>query len=307
MGDIMINKLIARLLPYFPKRLIWVISRRYIAGEHIDDAIVVSRELNKSGMMVTIDLLGENITNLTEAESYKIQYISLIKKYADENINGNFSVKPSMFGLLLNFDDCYQNLRDIIKTADHCNSFVRIDMEDSSCTSNELTLFRILKNEFPFRVGLVLQAYLHRTSQDIKDLMDLHQNSYPLNIRLCKGIYSESESISFKNFQEIRENFIEDLRFMLQNGMYVGIATHDKYLIDNAYELIDQFKVPNDKYEFQMLYGVTPKLRQSIVAKGHRMRVYVPYGDDWFNYSIRRLNENPNMVSHIIKALFIRD
>ena len=302
----MINKFIARLLPYFPKQIVWIISKKYIAGENIEDALRVSREINNSMMMVTVDLLGENITHLSEAESYKQQYITLIKRFTLEKINGNFSVKPTMFGLLLDLETCYQNLREIVKTTEAGNSFVRIDMEDSSCTSNEIAIFRRLKSEFPNRVGLVLQAYLRRTFKDIKSLLDLHQKDSPLNIRLCKGIYIESETISFKNSQEIREHYIDDLRFMLQNGIYVGIATHDKYLIDRAFELIGQYGVLKANYEFQMLYGVTPKLGQSIFVKGHRMRVYVPFGIQWFNYSIRRLKENPNMVSHIIKAIFIR-
>jgi proline dehydrogenase len=302
----MINKLIARILPYFPKRLIWIFSKRYIAGERIEDALSVSKEINISGMMVTVDLLGENITNLAEAESYKLQYIELIKRFASERINGNFSVKPSMFGLLLDLEVCHKNLREIVKTAEQCDSFIRIDMEDSSCTSNEILIFRKLKDEFPARVGIVLQAYLRRTSNDLRDLLDLHKKGSPLNIRLCKGIYIENESICFKDSQMIRDHFVEDLRFMLQNGVYVGIATHDKFLIDKAYELIDQYRIPKKNYEFQMLYGVTPKLGRSIVEKGHRMRIYVPYGIQWFNYSIRRLNENPKMVSHIIKALLFR-
>jgi len=127
-----------------------------------------------------------------------------------------------------------------------------------------------------------------------------------VNLRLCKGIYIEAAQIAYQGHQEIRDNYIEDLRFMLSNGIYAGIATHDKYLIDKAYELIDQLKVPKDKYEFQMLYGVTPQLRNSILQKGHRVRVYVPYGKQWFGYSTRRLKENPAMVWHIIKAIFIR-
>lgn len=302
----MINKFIASLLPYFPKQLVWIISKKYIAGENIEDALRISREINNSRMMVTVDLLGENITHLSEAENYKQQYITLIKRFILEKINGNFSVKPTMFGLLLDLETCYQNLREIVKTAEAGNSFVRIDMEDSSCTSNEIAIFRRLKSEFPNRVGLVLQAYLRRTFDDIKSLLDIHQNDSPLNIRLCKGIYIENETISFKNFQEIRDHYVEDLGFMLKNGIYVGIATHDKYLIDHAFKLIGQYEVSKANYEFQMLYGVTPKLGQSIVVKGHRMRIYVPFGIQWFNYSIRRLKENPNMVSHIIKAIFIR-
>jgi len=211
-----------------------------------------------------------------------------------------------MFGLLLDTEVCYQNLREIVKTAEQCNSFIRIDMEDSSCTSDEIVLFRKLMNEFPGRVGIVLQAYLRRTLNDIQDLLDLNKNGFQLNVRLCKGIYIENENISYKDAGLIRDHFVEDLNYLLKNRAYVGIATHDKFLIDKAYELIDQFRIPKANYEFQMLYGVTPKLGRSILEKGHRMRIYVPFGVQWFNYSIRRLNENPKMVSHIIKALLFR-
>lgn len=302
----MINRYIAGILPFVPKHLIWIISRRYIAGEHIEDALRVSREINKKGMMITIDLLGENITNLSEAENYKKEYINLIKRFTSETINGNFSVKPSMFGLLLDFNVCYKNLREIVDTAKIRNSFIRIDMEDSSCTSDEILLFTMLKSEFPRHVGLVLQAYLRRTSNDIKELLELHQEDFPLNIRLCKGIYIENETISFKNLKVIRDHFIDDLNVLLRNGAYVGIATHDKYLIDKAYELIDQYNISPPQYEFQMLYGVTPNLGRSVLEKGHRMRIYIPYGKEWLKYSIRRLNENPRIVNHIIKALLFR-
>lgn len=298
--------MIARLLPFVPKQLVWIISQRYIAGANIDDAIWVTREINNNGMMVSADLLGENITSLSEAEKYKLEYIDLIKRFTSEMIDGNFSVKPSMFGLLLDFEICCQNLREIVKTAQLCNSFIRIDMEDSSCTSREILLFRRLKNEFPRHVGLVLQAYLRRTLDDIKELLNFHNENSPLNIRLCKGIYIENEAISFKDPNLIREHFLEDLNILLRNGAYVGIATHDKYLVDKAYELIDRLHIPPTHYEFQMLYGVTPKLGRSVMGNGHRMRIYVPFGKEWFNYSIRRLNENPKIVSHIIKALLFR-
>jgi proline dehydrogenase len=179
-------------------------------------------------------------------------------------------------------------------------------MEDSLCTSVEIEIFRRLKDEFPTRVGLVLQAYLRRTLDDIRSLLDLNYPETPLNIRLCKGIYIENEHVAYKKYQEIRDHYIGDLRFMLENGIYVGIATHDKYLTEKACEIIGQLKLPKDKYEFQMLFGVTPQLRQSIVDRGHRMRVYVPYGKQWFGYSTRRLKENPGMVWHILKALFVR-
>lgn len=301
----MINQLIAKMLPYFPKRIVWIFSKRYISGQSIDDALTESRKLNNSGIMVTVDLLGEYIKNLLDADHYKEQYIDLIKRFAVEKIDGNFSVKPSMFGLLLDQEACYQNLRDIVEVADNCNSFVRIDMEDSQCTSVEIAIFRRLKCEFPNRVGIVVQAYMHRTLDDVGELLDLNNLENPLNLRLCKGIYIEDKCIAYKGHQEIRDHYIKDLRFMLLNGIYVGIATHDKYLINSAYKIIDELKVPKDKYEFQMLFGVTPQLRQSIIDRGHRMRVYVPYGKQWFGYSTRRLKENPGMVWHILKAIFV--
>ena len=302
----MINQLIARMLPFFPEKLVWVFSKRYIAGEYISDALSESRKLNQNGVLVTVDLLGEYVNNLSEADHYKEQYIELIKRFTSEKIDGNFSVKPSMFGLLLDQEACYRNLYDIIEVAHECNSFIKIDMEDSACTSIEIALFRRLKVDFPTSVGLVIQAYMRRTLDDVKSLMDLHFPEAPLNFRLCKGIYIEEERIAYKGYQEIRDRYMEDLRFMLQTGIYACIATHDKYLIDKAYELIEELKIPKDKYEFQMLYGVAPILRKSIVDRGHKIRVYVPYGKQWFGYSTRRLKENPNMVWHIIKAMFVR-
>ena len=302
----MINQLIARMLPYFPEKMVWIFSKRYISGQYIDDALLESQKLNQKGMVVTVDLLGEYIKNLGEADQYKTQYVDLIKRFSSEKINGNFSVKPSMFGLLLDQESCYRNLRTLVEVADQCNSFIKIDMEDSECTSNELEIFRRLKTEFPNRVGIVVQAYLRRTLDDVKNLVDLHQPDAPLNFRLCKGIYIEPENIAYKGYQEVRDHFMADLRFMLQNGIYVGIATHDKYLIDRSLELLKELNVTKDKYEFQMLFGVAPKLRQSVVDLGHKMRVYVPFGKQWFNYSTRRLKENPNMVWDILKAMFIK-
>ncbi len=302
----MINQLIAKMLPYCPEKIVWIFSKRYISGQYINDAVNESRKLNQNGVKVSVDLLGEYVRDLTEADDYKKQYIDLIKRFTDENIDGHFSVKPSMFGLLLDQEACYRNIYDIVEVADQCNTFIRIDMEDSECTSVEIEIYRRLKSSFPSRVGLVVQAYMRRTLDDVKKLMDINLPEAPLNFRLCKGIYIEKEPVAYKGYQEIRDHYIEDLRFMLQNGIYVGIATHDKYLVEKAFEIIAHLNIPNDKYEFQMLFGVAPKLRQSIVDRGHRMRVYVPYGKQWFTYSTRRLKENPNMVWHIIKALFVR-
>lgn len=302
----MFNKMIAAMLPYFPKKLIWIFSKRYIAGESIEDAIRASKELNAQGIKVTIDILGEFIKNLSEAEKNKIEYVELIDRMQKESIDGNYSVKPTMFGLLLDKEVCYQHIREVVAKAASYGNFIRVDMEDSPCTDLEIELYRKLKAEFPKNVGLVVQAYMKRTLQDITNLMDIHSAEIPLNYRLCKGIYVEPAAIAYKKYEEINEHFLEDLEFMLKNGVYPGIATHDKPLVDGAYKLIEKYNVPKNMYEFQMLYGVTPELRKSIVNKGHTMRVYVPFGKQWFGYSTRRLKENPKMASHIMKALFFR-
>jgi len=302
----MFNKVIAFFLPYFPKKFIWIFSRRYIAGETLDDALRVSKELNHQGIKVTLDVLGEFITNLSEAEQNKKEYLEVIDRLIEDKIDGNFSVKPTSFGLLLDKEVCYRHIRDIVKKAIDHKSFIRLDMEDSSCVDREIELFKKLHAEFPRSVGLVLQAYLKRTFNDLKEITPPHPEKTPLNIRLCKGIYVEPASIAYKDHDEINRHYLEDMEYILQQGFSPAIATHDRYLIEQAYKLLDKYNVPKDRYEFQMLYGVTPELRRSIVEKGHTMRVYVPFGKDWFGYSTRRLKENPQMTSYIIKALFNR-
>ncbi len=300
------NKMIAAILPHMPKQLVWVFSKRYIAGRTIDDAVRVAKKLNTDGYMVTIDLLGEFISELSEAEKNRDQYLNIVETIERNKIKGNYSLKPSMFGLLLNEEACYKNMRDIVKKAADAGNFVRIDMEDSSCVDQEISLYRRLKKEFPNHVGLVLQAYMRRTHDDIKKLMEVHSKEVPLNFRLCKGIYVEPEEIAYKKHDEINAHYLENLEFILKNGIYPGIATHDVSLIEGAYKLLEKYNVPKDKYEFQMLYGVTPALRKSIIEKGHRLRVYVPFGEDWFPYSTRRLKENPKIASDIMKAFFVK-
>jgi len=303
----MINKLIAGMLPYMPKKLVWIFSRKYIAGETIEDAIRVSKELNAQKIKVTIDLLGEFISNLQQAEDNRVAYLNIIDRVEKEHLDGNYSLKPTSFGLLLDKEICYRNIREIVAKAVSYNNFIRVDMEDSPCTDLEIELYRKLKKEFPGNVGLVFQAYMRRTLNDIKDLMDIHRPDVPQNYRLCKGIYIEPEAIAYKKYKEINDHYLEDLEFMLKSGIYSGIATHDIQVVTGAFQLLEKYNVPKNKYEFQMLYGVTPELRKSIVKKGHSMRVYVPFGKEWFGYSTRRLKENPKMASLIIKALFIRN
>jgi proline dehydrogenase len=302
----MFNKIIAAILPYFPKKFIWIFSKAYISGETIDDAMRVSKDLNNKKIKVTLDVLGEFIKTLDEAEDNKKEYLNLIEVSNKNKIDGNFSVKPTSFGLLIDKETCYNYIREIVAKAAETNGFIRIDMEDSPCTDDEIALFRRLKAEFPANVGLVVQAYMRRTMKDLEQMTDLNTPEIPLSYRLCKGIYIEPEAIAFKKYEEINQHYLEDLEFMLKNKIYVGIATHDKPLIEGAYKLIKKYNVPRNMYEFQMLYGVTPGLRESIVNAGHTMRVYVPFGKQWFGYSTRRLKENPKMASHIIKAVFYK-
>ncbi|WP_297091536.1 proline dehydrogenase family protein [uncultured Draconibacterium sp.] len=302
----MLNKLIANIIPIMPKKLVWVFSKRYIAGETMEEGLLASKLLNEKGIEVTVDILGEFITTLDEAEKNRNEYLEVIERFTTEHIKGNFSVKPTMFGLLIDKEVCYSHLRDVVQLAAKKDSFIRIDMEDSQCVDMELDIFRRLRNEFPKHVGLVLQAYLRRTESDLLALNDLNNEKFPISFRLCKGIYVEPENIAFKGYDEVRQHFLADLKYMFDNKMYVGIATHDKYLVEESLKMIREMNIPKNMYEFQMLYGVTPELRQSIVDEGHLMRVYVPFGEKWFNYSTRRLKENPKMAQHIIKALFIR-
>lgn len=302
----MFNKIVAAILPWFPKKFIWIFSRSYISGETIEDAMRTSKDLNSKNVKVTLDVLGEFIETLDEAEINKKEYLQLIDTSYKNNIDGNFSLKPTSFGLLIDKDACFNHIREIVAKAASYNGFIRIDMEDSPCTDDEIELFRKLKAEFPGSVGLVLQSYLKRTLKDIEGMMDLNSTEIPLSFRLCKGIYVEPEAIAFKKYEDINNHFLEDLEFMLKNKIHVGIATHDKPLVEGAYKLLEKYNVPKHMYEFQMLYGVTPKLRESIVKEGHSMRVYVPFGKQWFGYSTRRLKENPKMASHIIKAIFYK-
>lgn len=302
----MVNKLIAKILPYMPQKLVWQFSKEYIAGETIEDAVKASKELNKEGILTTIDVLGEFIKNLGEAEANKREYLEVIEIAERAGVKGNYSLKPTFFGLLLDKEIAYGHIREIVAKAASYGSFVRIDMEDSPCTDLEIELFRRLKAEFPRNVGLVLQAYLKRTHQDIKNMKDLHSADIPLNFRLCKGIYVEPASISYKNYDEINRHFLEDIELMLQEGMYPAIATHDKPVVEGALKLIEKYQVPKDRYEFQMLFGVTPALRRSLVEQGHTMRVYVPFGKQWFGYCTRRIKENPKMASVIMKAIFFK-
>ncbi|BBO91045.1 proline dehydrogenase family protein [Desulfosarcina ovata] len=299
----MFNRFIAATLPLMPQRVVWLFSRSYIAGDNLEAAMAACRALNALGAKTTIDILGEFIQDIQAAEKNRDEYLALIDTAQQSGIDGNYSVKPTMFGLLIDAEACYRHIHDIVAKAAGYGNFIRIDMEDSACVDREIDLFRRLHAEYPCHVGLAVQAYLRRSRADLDSLVDLHTPATPLNLRLCKGIYAEPWRVAFQRHDEINDHFLEDLEFMFQNGIYPGIATHDRDLIDGAHSLIDTYQVPTDRYEFQMLYGVTPELRRTIIEAGHTMRVYVPYGRHWFGYATRRLKENPKLVSSIVHSM----
>lgn len=301
----MINKFVANIIPYLPKKMVWVFSKKYIAGAYLEDAIKVSRDLNNKEIKVTLDVLGEFISTLDEAEKNKEEYLHLIEETSKNNIDCSYSVKPTSFGLLIDEAYCYQKVREIVERANQNNRFVRIDMEDSKCVDKELSLFKKLYSEFPENVGIVLQAYLKRTLDDIQYLDSINNSKYPVNIRLCKGIYVEPEEIAFKKGADVNQSFKDCLQLIFEKGMFPAIATHDKFLLRFANDYISKHSIKHNSYEFQMLYGVTPKRRDKIVKSNSTMRIYVPYGLEWFGYSTRRLKENPMVVTHILKSLII--
>jgi proline dehydrogenase len=216
-----------------------------------------------------------------------------------EKLDSNLSIKPTQMGLTIDPGFCEENLRVLLDLAKQYGNFVRIDMEDHPTTDATLAIYRSLRRDYPGMVGTVLQAYMRRSASDIADLMA----DGPTNLRLCKGIYVEPEHVAFKGREEVRDNFRALNRSLLSNGAYVGIATHDDPLIEDALSLVRELGLERSQYEFQMLLGVRPQRRDQILALGHRMRVYVPFGDRWYAYSTRRLKENPNMAMHIVKAI----
>lgn len=297
----LINEIIVSIVQILPKSIVKKFSNRYIAGDSLQDAVRVVQELNKRGIYATVDVLGEAISTKEEATASKQACSDVLDAIRKLQLKANLSIKPTQMGLKLDEQFCYDQVLSLVKKAKVMQSFVRLDMEDSTCTDSTFSLFKRLR-ETHDNCGVVVQAYMRRTSSDVISL-----NALKPNIRLCKGIYIEPASIAFKGKEEIRKNFLEVLKWMFENKHYVGIATHDSYLIDEAIDLINTLKIPRDTFEFQMLLGVREDLRDYLAESGYKVRIYVPFGKDWYLYSIRRLKENPNMAGQIVKNLFTRN
>jgi len=289
-----LDRALVTLLPAVPKPVVRRLAGRYIAGDELQDAVAVVRTVNAESKLATIDVLGEEITNLDDARAIAGSYHDVFETIDREALDSNVSVKLTGLGLNLSPDVCRENLEALVADAAARNNFVRIDMEDSSTTSDTLRLYRELREAGHERVGIVLQATLKRTVADVDALAELRPN-----VRLCKGIYIEPPEIAFREYEAVRANFVRVLDALLDAGCYVGVATHDEWLVERAREAIAERGLTRDEYEFQMLLGVRPELGDRLVEEGHRLRIYVPFGTHWYRYSLRRLQENPKMAGYI--------
>ncbi len=296
----LLDNLIVWSLPLVPKPIVKFFSKIYIAGSTLEDGVAKVKELNAKGIMATMDLLGEFSTDEKVCRQAADTYIEMLRTIQKEGLDSNVSLKPTHMGLLISKEFCYENIRRIVQEAQKLNNFVRIDMEDHTTTDATIEIYLKLKEEFGGQhVGTVIQAYLRRTIDDINRLIE-----HKANLRLCKGIYVEPREVAFKDMAIINESFKYNLDKLLSNGCYTGIATHDEKLIYHALTVIDRLKLSKEDYEFQMLLGVQEQLRDILVKAGHRLRVYVPFGKDWYGYSTRRLKENPKMAGYVFKRIF---
>ena len=290
----LLDRAIVRVLPAVPRPVVRRLSSRYIAGAALADACRVVRSLNERGRLATIDVLGEEVTRREQARELVTAYIDVFETIRQQELGSNVSVKLTGLGLKLDRDFCRDNLARIVRCAAERDNFVRIDMEDSSTTSDTLAVYGGLREQGLDNVGVVLQAYLKRTLADIAALAPLRPN-----VRVCKGIYVEPPEIAYQEYATVRLSFVEAVAALLDAGAYVAIATHDEWVIAEALALVEERGLAPSEYEFQMLLGVREELGDELVREGHRLRIYVPFGRQWYEYSLRRLQENPKIAGYI--------
>jgi proline dehydrogenase len=293
----LLDRALVRFLPAVPRTVVRRISSHYIAGTTLAEAVETVRTLNGEGKLATVDVLGEEISTAEEAAAFTRSYHDLFEAFEREGLDANVSVKPTALGLGLSYDLLRQNLEALVRDAAARGSFVRIDMEDSSTTDDTLRVYRELRSDGHQNVGPVLQASLRRT---LGDVAGIH------NARVCKGIYIEPPELQYRDDEAVRSSFLKTLEALLDEGAYVGIATHDDRLIDGALALVRGRELPVDAYEFQMLLGVRPERGDQLVRAGHRLRIYVPFGERWYEYSLRRLQENPKVAGYVASDVLHR-
>lgn len=295
----MINKMITAVLPLMPKSIVHVFAKKYIAGEQLEDAVETTRSFEALGGKTTIDVLGEFVTDKNAANHEKDMCLQVIEAVDKHKLPTYLSIKPTSVGLGIDYNFGFANIKELVDKAKELGVFVRLDMENSPYTDDTLKAYKELRDMGYDNVGFVIQAYMKRSYDDLVSLKE-----YQPNVRLCKGIYNESPEIAYKDFHQIRDNYKKLFHYMADNDFFIGIATHDDYLVEFAESEIKRRNMTEQNYEFQMLLGVKEKIRNELLTKGHNVRIYVPYGEDWYGYSIRRLKENPKMAGHIAKSIF---
>ncbi len=287
-------------MPLVPKAIVKLVAMRYVAGEDLESALATVADLNTGGCLATMDILGEHALSGEAADQTVGEYLEVLEKIRSGDLNSNISVKLTHLGILLDYDGAVRRLGTLVDALEPNDNFLRIDMEDSSLTESTINLFREIRGKTP-RVGTVLQSYLRRTESDARAL-----GALGANIRLCKGIYREPEEIAFQDPDEIRESYIRSARALFESpDSFVGFATHDRALVKSVLELVQELKIPTDRFEFQALLGVPVEdLFKELIEQGYSVRWYVPFGVDWYAYSTRRLKENPKMATYIVRQMF---
>lgn len=294
------DKFIGTTIPLVPKPIVRRIAAPYIAGETLDDQVATVEDINAQGFMAATAILGEFVTQRSESEDAVRQYEDVLAAIAEHRLDSNIHIKLTHLGLQLDKEFCYDNVKRLLEVAGSHGNFVRIDMEDSPTTDDTFDIFFRLNEHFD-NVGCVVQACLRRTLSDVRRLTEIKAN-----VRLCKGIYIEPLEIAYVDREEVRKSFVLLLEELLAGGCYVGIATHDDWLVAEAYRIVERLGLDTARYEFQMLHGVDPALRRVIIGKGHRLRVAVPFGPMWYAYSVRRLRKNPRIARYVLQGMFRR-
>jgi len=295
-----LNEVITDTLHHLPKWFAKPFAKPYVAGETIDEALKQIKFLNEKGYCATLDILGEHTLQTNEAKKIAQEYCLIYEKISDKNLDCNISVKPTHIGLSISYDKTINNLDRILKSAEKHSNFLRLDMESSNYTEKTIQMYHYCKSKYD-KVGIVIQSYLIRSEKDIKLLANKNFNS-----RICKGIYNEPSSLAFKDHLQIKNNFLLLAKLMAKKEAYLGIATHDQDLIDQWLYWVKNNNISKQQFEFQVLYGVPMQGRlESLIERGFKVRVYVPFGPNWFDYSIRRLKENPSIVNYVLKNFFI--
>lgn len=297
----LLNRLVVGSAPLMPKFVIGRVASVYVAGDKLEDGLNLAKKLNSKGFTATLDLLGEEVSNRKETNKIRKAYCDLLDGIANYGIDCNISLKLTALGLKFDEELCWDNLSVVLDKAREYNNFVRMDMEDSTVTDATIRMCKKGKKYYS-KCGTVLQAYMHRTSDDIDNL-----NTHNANIRLCKGAYKESSEIAYQDYQEIRNNYMINAEKIMDAGIFIGLATHDEWIIHKLENLIIKKKYKKTKYEFQALSGVPiDSTLERLINSGHKVRYYIPYGPEWYAYSMRRMKENPDIWKHTLKAFFFR-